>query len=439
MKEKPVDRWIVEPAKRFINNSSASGIVLFSSAFIAIVISNSPFAEGFKNLWEIHLRIGIGSFNIDKSLHHWINDGLMAIFFFVVGLELKREILDGELSNPRKALLPIVAAIGGMIFPAVIYLFFNYGKETVSGWGIPMATDIAFALGILYLLGDRIPVSLKVFVTAFAIVDDIGAVLVIAFFYTSDINMISLLTGAGFMAILIFANYIGVRSPVFYGIVGIGGLWTAFLMSGVHATIAAVLAAFTIPADVKVDESNYYLKLQQLIERFKNAKKRASSLVSSEQLHVLEGIRNLSKNALTPLQRLEHSMHPLVAFIVMPVFALANAGVGLTGDSFDLTADVTMGVFLGLVIGKFLGVCCVSILFVKMKWASLPEGMNYRHLLSAGLLASIGFTMSLFITELAFDDQTHITQAKVGILMASLIAGIFSFILLKLTSDTNRN
>lgn len=431
MKEKPVDKWIVEPARRFINNSSMSGIVLFSAAFIAILLSNSPLSESFHNLWKIHLRIGIGSFNIDKSLHHWINDGLMAIFFFVVGLELKREIIDGELSDLRKAMLPVVAAVGGMLFPALIYLFFNYGKQTITGWGIPMATDIAFALGILYLLGNRVPVTLKVFVTALAIVDDIGAVLVIAFFYTSDISMVSLLTGAGFMTILITANYIGVRSPVFYGIIGIGGLWTAFLMSGVHATIAAVLAAFTIPADVKVTEKTFYAKLYELQERFRNAKPRPSTLVSSEQLHILEGIRNLSKNALTPLQRLEHSMHPLVAFFVMPVFALANAGVDLSGESFELFSDVTLGVMLGLLGGKFLGICCISLLFVKLKWADLPKDMSHRHLVAAGLLAAIGFTMSLFITSLAFESEVYVNQAKIGILIASIISGTSAYFILR--------
>lgn len=436
MREKPVDKWIIEPVKRFINNSSMSGIVLFCSALVALILSNSPLSHAYHHLWEIKFKIGIGDFIIDKNLHHWINDGLMAVFFFVVGLELKREIIDGELSNPRKALLPIAAAIGGMLFPAVIYFLFNNGKETISGWGIPMATDIAFALGVLYLLGDKVPVTLKVFVTALAIVDDIGAVLVIAFFYTSDISFVSLLTGAGFMALMITGNIIGVRSPVFYGIFGIGGLWTAFLMSGVHATIAAVLAAFTIPADVKVTETAFRQRLNELTERFGNARTRASTLVSKEQLHILEEIRNLSKNALTPLQRLEHSMHPLVVFIVMPVFALANAGVVLSGNILqELTSPVTSGVFIGLLLGKLLGVYGVSFLFIKMNWATLPEGMNKKHLIGAGFLAAIGFTMSLFITGLAFDKEIYLTQAKLGILSASLIASITSFLIIRSASD----
>jgi len=436
MREKPVDKWIIEPVKRFINNSSMSGIVLFCSALVALILSNSPLSHAYHHLWEIKFKIGIGDFIIDKNLHHWINDGLMAVFFFVVGLELKREIIDGELSNPRKALLPIAAAIGGMLFPAVIYFLFNNGKETISGWGIPMATDIAFALGVLYLLGDKVPVTLKVFVTALAIVDDIGAVLVIAFFYTSDISFVSLLTGAGFMAVMITGNIIGVRSPVFYGIFGIGGLWTAFLISGVHATIAAVLAAFTIPADVKVTETAFRQRLNELTERFGNARTRASTLVSKEQLHILEEIRNLSKNALTPLQRLEHSMHPLVVFIVMPVFALANAGVVLSGNILqELTSPVTSGVFIGLLLGKLLGVYGVSFLFIKMNWATLPEGMNKKHLIGAGFLAAIGFTMSLFITGLAFDKEIYLTQAKLGILTASLIASITSFLIIRAASD----
>ena len=428
----PVDKWIINPTKQFINNSSTSGILLFTSALAAFVLSNSPLAHTYHHIWEIPLSISFNGFEIDKTLHHWINDGLMAVFFFVVGLELKREIIAGELREPKKAMLPLVAALGGMFFPALIYITLNSKGIVNDGWGIPMATDIAFALGILYLLGDRVPVSLKIFLTALAIADDLGAVLVIAFFYTSDINMVSLLTGAVFMGVLIFSNLIGVRNTIFYGIIGIGGLWLAFLMSGVHATIAAVLAAFTIPADVKMSEAVCTKKLKSLLEQFKALKPNNVSTITDDQLHVLEEIREVSKKAMTPLQRLEHRMHPLVAFVVMPIFAFSNAGVTVTGNLMEnLFSTVTLGVFAGLLIGKVLGVSGVVWLLLKLKWAALPEGLNILHIIGAGFLAAIGFTMSLFITDLAFENAILEMQAKLGILAASLFASITGYFIVR--------
>ena len=431
----PVEKWIVDPIKRFINNSTMSGVILFSSAFIALVLSNSPWAEAFHHLWEVEFSIRFGSAEITKNLHHWINDGLMAVFFFVVGLELKREIVAGELNSPKNAVLPIAAAIGGMVVPALIYLIFNPFGDSHSGWGIPMATDIAFALGVLYLLGDRVPISLKIFLTALAIADDIGAVLVIAFFYTSDINFISLISGAGFLFILLFANMIGVRNTLFYAIVGIGGLWLAFLMSGVHATIAAVLAAFTIPVRVKVDESTFTEQLSYLLAKFKEARPNNVPTVTDEQLHILMEIRDVSKNALTPLQRLEHTLHPVVAFIIMPIFALSNGGITFTSEVLSqLGSSVVLGVFFGLLAGKVIGVVGTVFLLTKLKWAILPKDMNNRHLLGAGFLASIGFTMSLFISGLAFQDPDYIIQAKVGILSASILASVVGYFIIRSAS-----
>src|SRR5690606_15771887 len=264
------------------------------------------------------------------SLQHWINVGLMAIFFFVVGLELKREFVAGELSNPRKALLPIIAALGGMVVPALIYFSLNPAGEVSSGWGIPMATDIAFALGVLYLLGERIPLALKVFLTALAIVDDLGAVLVIAFFYTSDISLLNLLTGLGFLLIMYLGNKAGVRSIIYYAVFGIAGVWTSFLLSGVHATIAAVLAAFTIPANVKLKEDIFIARIKKLLHRFSHADPEDSKpTLTNEQMHILERISLDTRGAIPPLQRLEHHMHPFVTFVILPVFALANAGVSI--------------------------------------------------------------------------------------------------------------
>jgi len=432
VRKEPVDKYIIDPMGRFLSNSTMSGIVLFTAALLAIIVSNSPWSEAFHHFWEIPVSIGFSDHQLSKSIHHWINDGLMAVFFFVVGLELKREIISGELSNPKAALMPVAAAAGGMIIPAVIYFFINPAGDSSSGWGIPMATDIAFALGILYLLGDKVPVSLKIFLTALAIADDLGAVLVIAFFYTSDINTTSLLTGAVFLVVLLLANRLGVRNTLFYGIVGIGGLWLAFLMSGVHATIAAVLAAFTIPARVKYPELVFEKKLSQLLEQFRKAKPNNSPTVTAEQLHILEKMRYVSKNALTPLQILEHAMHPLVAFIIMPLFALANAGVSLSGDTLMAIGNkVTIGVFMGLLLGKVLGVVGFVTVLSRLKIAKLPRDINTKRLIGLGFLAGIGFTMSLFISQLAFKQGIMIEQAKLGILMASLVAGFIGYFILK--------
>jgi Na+:H+ antiporter, NhaA family len=432
MKVTPVDKWIVNPIQRFIHRSTTSGMVLFSSALLAIIISNTPWSDAFHHFWEIEFSIGFGEQLITKSLHHWINDGLMAVFFFVIGLELKREIIAGELKDPKNAILPLIAAIGGMIFPAVIYLLFNTRGDASDGWGIPMATDIAFALGVLYLLGDKVPLTLKIFLTALAIVDDLGAVLVIAFFYTSEINTISLLTGGLFMGILIISNRMGVRNTLFYAIIGIGGLWLAFLMSGVHATIAAVLAAMTIPTDVKVTEKKYIEKLNVLIHQFKESKPNENSTVTENQLHIIEEIRTYSKAALTPLQRLEHNMHPFVAFVIMPIFAFSNAGISFSGDILaQISGTVFLGVFFGLLIGKVLGVTGTIYILQKLNLLKLPEGMNNLHLLGAGFLASIGFTMSLFIGGLAFGDKEYVEAAKMGVLFSSLLASLIGYVIIR--------
>ncbi|HEY9082102.1 MAG TPA: Na+/H+ antiporter NhaA [Vicingaceae bacterium] len=432
MKVTPVDKWIINPIQRFINNSTTSGIVLFSSAFLAIILSNSPWSHEFHELWELKFSIGFNGHFINKNLHHWINDGLMAVFFFVVGLELKREIVAGELRNPKSAILPIAAAIGGMLLPATIYLIFNPSGSTADGWGIPMATDIAFALGVLYLLGNKVPLSLKIFLTVLAIVDDIGAVLVIAFFYTSDINFVSLATGGVFMLILIISNLIGIRNTIYYAIIGIGGLWLAFLMSGVHATIAAVLAAMTIPVNVKVSEKEYTKRIKNLIFKFEEEEPNNNPAVTPNQLHIIQDIRDYSKNALTPLQRLELRMYPLVAFIIMPIFALSNAGIILSSDSLNqIMSPVFFGVFVGLLVGKVLGVYGIVSILLKFKWVTLPHGMNKVHLLGVGFLAAIGFTMSLFIGGLAFIDKVHIEEAKMGVLFASVLASFAGFFIIK--------
>lgn len=435
LKLSPADKWIVSPLSKFMQKSTSGGIVLFAAALIAIFMANSAWADQYTTFWEgNYLAFSFNDFSLNHSLKHWVNDGLMAIFFFVVGLELKRELTTGELSSPKKAMLPIIAALGGMIVPASIYAVFNAGTPAAHGWGIPMATDIAFALGVLYLLGDKVPTSLKVFLTALAIADDLGAVLVIAIFYTEQLSLVNLGIGLGFFGLLIISNLLGVRNTIYYAIIGIGGIWLAFMLSGVHATIAAVLAAFAIPSTAKINEPFFSQKLDQLKNKFNalNSDKK-NEILSADQMNCVEEIKDLAKNSLPPAIRLEHSMHNFVAFFVMPVFALANAAIPINISEGEGVSAVTLGVALGLLVGKVLGVFGLTALIIKLGGAQMPAGMNYKNLFGLGLVASIGFTMSLFVTELAFDATTHpefTGQAKLGILIASGLGGLLGFLVL---------
>lgn len=424
---------ITEPIQRFVKQEKSGGIVLGISVLAALYLANSPWSDEYFHFLENKIGIVFNDVSFLKySLHHWINDGLMAIFFFVIGLELKREIVAGELSNPRKALLPIGAALGGMLIPAIIYFSLNPTGEASNGWGIPMATDIAFALGVLHFLGKRIPLSLKVFLTALAIVDDLGAVLVIAFFYTSEISIQSLLVGLGFVLVMFIGNKMGIRNILFYAIIGIVGVWIAFLLSGVHATIAAVLAAFVIPANVGIKENIFIERIRNSINKFKDILPNDKVTLTDEQIHQLEIIKKDTNCAIPPLQRLEHAMHPIVTFIVLPIFALANAGVSVNVDVQELfSTNVALGVSLGLLAGKVIGIVGITWLLVKLRIAPFPEGMNMRNLFGISFLASIGFTMSLFISSLAFTDEIIITQAKIGIFTASIIGGIVGFFILR--------
>ena len=426
----PIDK-VVQPIQSFIAQEKSGGLVLGISVIVAMILANSPWAETFHHFFEYKLGLYFEEkVALEYSIHHWINDGLMAIFFFVVGLELKREIVAGELSKPRKAMLPIIAALGGMLVPALIYFSLNPTGDAHHGWGIPMATDIAFALGVLYLLGNKIPLTLKVFLTALAIVDDLGAVLVIAFFYTSDISIVSLIFGLSFLLIMYVGNKLGVRSILFYAIFGILGVWTSFLLSGVHATIAAVLAAFTIPADVRIKENFYIKKIQAYLSQFKESDPNNKiSTLTNEQLHILEKVSKATDHATPPLQKLEHAMHPFVTFVIIPIFALANASVSLVDIEFDqiFETNVALGVALGLLVGKVIGVVGFTWLAVKLKIAVFPDGMNLRNLFGLGLLAAIGFTMSLFITSLAFTHPEYMTQAKIGIFAASIVGGVLGY------------
>ncbi|RWX00475.1 Na+/H+ antiporter NhaA [Flavobacterium cerinum] len=430
----PVDKWFINPLKEFISNSVMGGITLFIAAVIAVIMANSPWSDWYLNLWKYKIAITLnGNTFLDYDIQHWINDGLVAVFFFVLGLELKREMVAGQLSGLKNATLPIIVGVSGMVFPAMIFLLLNgTSSEASTGWGIPMACDIAFILGVLYLLGDKVPASVKIFFTAFGIVDDLGAILIIALFYTDQISYVHLIIGLSFFLVLILANKLGVRNTLFYAVVGILGVWVPFLLSGIHATIAAVLVAFTIPVSTKISEQGFLNKIKKFSIRLNDANTTDTSAVTKEQLHILGEMKTLTKHAMTPLQRLEHDLHPVVSFIVMPLFALANAGVVFTLDLDSLLANnIFTGIVFGLIIGKFLGIFGVTAILVKLKMAKLPRNMTLRHLFGISILSGIGFTMCLFITGLAYNDDVHIAQAKLGIFTASILAGILGYIILK--------
>ncbi|MDR2497597.1 MAG: Na+/H+ antiporter NhaA [Tannerellaceae bacterium] len=426
-----IDKY-VQPVHRFIKQDKASGIVLGGAVLIALIWANSPLSHSYFNIFQHKLGFRFdGQSHLEFSIYHWINDGLMAIFFFVVGLELKREFVEGELSNVRTAILPIAAAVGGMLVPAVIYYLLNRTGEAANGWGIPMATDIAFALGVLYLFGKRVPTSIKIFLAALAIVDDLGAVVVIAFFYTSNIYIGNLLIGFAFVAVMFAGNMIGIRNLFFYAILGVAGVWVAFVTSGVHATIAAVIAAFTIPADVRINPRVYINRMEKLLKDLNLIQLNARNTLSEEQVHLFGEIKQGTNDAIPPLQRLEHAFYPVAMFGVLPVFAVANAGVPFQVHADFWTGSVSLGVALGLFVGKPLGVIGTTWLLVKLKIAKYPKGMNFLHLMGVGLLASIGFTMSIFITSLAFTEPAHFLQAKLGIFAASIAGGGLGYLVLK--------
>ena len=421
------------PIKLFMGREKSGGIVLILSVALAMILANSNIAESYFHFFEQEVGFIVnGEPYLNYSLHHWINDGLMAMFFFVVGLELKREFIGGELADIRNTILPISAAIGGMIVPALIFLSLNIGTPQTMGWGIPMATDIAFALGVVYLLGDKVPASAKLFLTTLAIVDDLGAVLVIAFFYTSELSIASLLFGLCFLAVMFIGNRLGIKSLFFYAALGIGGVWVTFLLSGIHATIAAVLAAFMIPADAKINESVYLKRMKKLTRRFEKEEPNEVRTLEEGQVDVLTHIQHDTEIAIPLLQQLEHKISPIVTFLIMPIFAIANAGISFTDLSLSdiFSTHVALGVTLGLLLGKPIGIIGATFLMVKMRWATLPSAITRRTLLGLGMLASIGFTMSMFISTLAFTDELLMTQAKLGIFLASILGGIGGYVLL---------
>jgi NhaA family Na+:H+ antiporter len=434
----PLVDHLLAPFRRFARIASAGGLVLLAAAAIALAWANSPWAASYDHLWETSISLGLGDFALRTTLHHLINDGLMAVFFFLVGLEIKREMIAGELKSLRSASLPIVAALGGMIVPAAIYAAVNAGGPGAAGWGVPMATDIAFALGVLALLGDRVPIGLKVFLAALAIVDDIGAVLVIAVFYTGGIAWSALLAAGALLVLAAGANLAGVRRPWAFGAIGLA-LWATVLASGVHATVAGVLLALTIPVRRRLDETAFLAAAHRALDDFDAAAAVTATdpdvtvLSNTEHHTAVEELEALCREVQPPLIQIEHALHGVVAFAIMPIFALANAGVSLNGAALGgtIASPVALGALLGLVVGKPLGIVSFSWLAMRLGIATLPDGVTPRMLLGAGILGGIGFTMALFIAGLAFPDAALLDAAKVGVLVASTVSGVIGWLLLR--------
>ncbi len=443
-----VARWenrfgkILSPFEEFLHRQTAGGLLLMATAVIALILANSALADTYHQLLSTYTGVVFGDWSLKMSLHHWINDALMAVFFFVVGLELKREFLVGELANPRNAVLPIVAAIGGMVVPALVYFVLNPSGPAAAGWGIPMATDIAFAIGAMALLGTRVPKALVTFLVALAIVDDLGAVMVIAVFYTETIAMGPLAAAAGCVAILIALNLSGVRNAIPYFIVALA-LWYAMLLSGVHATLAGVIGALAVPAIPRYDPKRFSAHVRGLMDDFDKAHVPGQSIMTNINLRTqVQALESSVHSVEAPLQRLEHIWHLPVAFVIIPIFALANAGIPieLASLSDTLSHPVFLGVSLGLILGKFIGIVGACWIALRLGIAVLPKDTRFTQIAGASLLAGIGFTMSIFVAQLAFSgEEDLLLVAKTGILMASLVAGVGGYLWLYLTAKPTKS
>jgi NhaA family Na+:H+ antiporter len=410
-----------------------SGLVLLAATVLALAWANSPWQSSYFALLGTRLSVDLGLFALSKDLQHWINDGLMTVFFFVVGLEIKREIVHGELGSARRAALPIAAALGGMVFPALIYFALNREGEAVRGWGVPMATDIAFALGVLALLGKRAPTELRIFLLTLAVVDDIGAILVIAVFYTEQLSVTALAVAVLLLGVIVLANRVGLRETLAYLVLGIL-VWLAVLQSGVHATIAGVVLGILTPAQPFLRPEAFGEKIEDIVRTIRSAIAQRDHESAESALGELE---QLTVSTEAPVERLERLAHPWSSYLVLPIFAFANAGVSLSGEALSAAAisNVTLGIALGLLIGKPLGILLLAWLAVRLGLAVLPATIAWRQVLGVGLLAGIGFTVALFIGDLAFADQSLKDAAKIGIFGASLLAGIVGYVFLRVQGN----
>lgn len=433
------------PIKTFLRIQSNGGLMLLCVGAIALLWANSPLQDWYLRIFEhFEISLSVNEFSIDMHLIHWINDGLMAVFFLMAGLEIKREMMAGELSDIKAAVLPIFAAVGGMVVPIVIYSLFGLGGEAAKGWGAPMATDIAFSIGILSLLGDKVPLQLKVFLTALAIVDDLGGVVVIALFYTSEIHFAYLFGALGIFALLMICNVVfnveRLHVYLFAGVV----IWWLMLQSGVHSTIAGVLVAFAIPMRAKVRSVDFIEGIKEIMPRFHVVKSghNNSVVLSNEQIDGMRTIHHLSTHVQSPLQYLENSLHEFVNYFVMPVFAISNSGVIIYnfggGEQPQLFSLVTVAIAMGLFVGKTVGITFFSWIAVRLGWADKPKGTSWHTMIGMGMMGGIGFTMALFVASLAFTDPALLTQAKLGIFIGSMVSGVVGYFYLKnsLEKDT---
>jgi len=444
--EDPMHHIPFYSARQTLKRHISGGNVLIAVTVVALIIANIPVINNFYfNFWEQPVRLQLGDFNIFShsnramSMLEFINDALMAIFFFSIGLEIKREILVGELSSMRQAILPIVAALGGMAVPVLIFIALSNGTEYMSGAAIPMATDIAFSLGILGMLGSRVPTSLKIFLTTLAVVDDIGGIIVIATFYSSHIDIMLLIYAAIILGVIYFGGRLPIQSKMFYFLLG-GAVWFLFLNSGIHSTIAGVLVAFCIPATPVYAPKKYVKIIRRSISYFRqedDAKLNARTILSHEQMDWLKQIESASDKVISPLQDMEDTLHPIVHFLIIPLFAFANAGIFLLDmNPSAIFEGISLAVILSLLIGKFIGILSFSWLTVKLKLAAMPEYTNWKMIASVAILGGIGFTVSLFIANLSFGNTGGadlLNQSKVGIVVGSVIAGVVGFLFLHRT------
>ena len=432
-----IRKKLLTPFQKFINLESSAGILLFAATIVALIWANSPLGDNYAKLWEVKVGVSLDGFQLKKALILWINDGLMAIFFFVIGLELKREFLVGEINTLKKAAFPFFAAMGGIFIPVLIFLLLNTDPESTDGWGIPMATDIAFALAILKALGRRAPLSLKIFLTAFAIIDDIAAVLVIALFYSENIDWLMLGLGVGLAGLL--ALFYNRRYNLELGLLMAVVVWFFFLKSGIHPTIAGVLLAFTIPIKREMRVNVFSKKLAEVSNRItRESKQQGKTLLTHDEISSLDDLDDISQSVRSPLQHLEHKLHGLTAYFILPVFAFANAGVVLKTD-LDFNFALMTNIAVALVIGKALGITLLSYLGIKFKLTELPTGISFRHIVGISFIAGVGFTMSIFIGNLAFgDNMRSVNSAKVGIMIGSAIAGLTGYLILRFIDVRNR-
>ncbi len=431
-----IKKIVLTPFQKFVKIESLSGVLLFGATLIAMVWANSPYSESYTALWNYNIGIGTENFELNKPLILWVNDGLMAVFFFLIGLEIKRELLIGELNTFRKAAFPLIAAIGGIVFPLAMFLVLNQSPETVDGWGVPMATDIAFTLAILKLLGDRVPLSLKIFLTAFAIVDDLGAVVVIALFYSSGIDWLLVLYAALALAALLFLSYRDFYLKYVSIVIAIV-VWFLFLKSGIHPTIAGVLMAFTIPIRQKMNMKDFTESLINIAQSFEKTERDHLPILSKQQYEYMDELEDLTEKFNSPLQRLEHGLHGWVAYFIMPIFALANAGVVFSADMV-LDVPLMVNLALALFIGKGVGIMLMSFIGIKLKLATLPDGIDFRQIFGVSILAGVGFTMSIFVANLAFaNNLMFIDSSKVGVILGSVVSGVIGYLILRWSGTPN--